>query len=492
MVTKAKGEEKMERKPKDKDAVKELTAYILKVAGVVAVTALVVTIVSALWFHRANNSYAEAFTGAGLLRSFAYFLTVALLLVCIYLYSHYFVFKSQQRTSVYAMIFASIAVTFVICLIAADYLNIFMLPIGLAAMLLCVLVGRRVALVSVIVLMQIMFLTFFINDAFSAASMQNASVAVFVNSVGACLLIYLQSKSYSRIKIILFGFIGGLSLMPLSAVVLIATGNSTMTILKSLGWNLAANTASIVLYMFLLPVFETLFNAADDFRLDEISNLKNPLLKRLANEASGTFNHSQTVAILAENCAIAIGENPHLARAAAYYHDIGKLKNPLYFVENQDNYNPHDELIPEVSVSMITAHATFGAELIRQYHLPDKLAKICREHHGDMPVNFFYQKAKKITEEDLPIENYSYAGPKPSTKISAIIMLADSIEAATRANVPPNNTELMKCIDEIVNERIEKKQFDNCPITFGELAVIKKTIADSLPSVHHARIRYPS
>lgn len=462
-----------------------------KCAGLIAITAAVLTVTSSLWFHRILGDFAAAYQGTALLQTIAFFVASVLLLECIYLFSHFFVFRAPRKLSVYAMIFTIITITYVLCLVCADYISVFALPVGLCATMISVLVGRRVGIMSTLVFMLELLLTFFVHDASSANAVNNTTIAIFVNTVGACLLIYLQSKSYTRIKYIAFGLISGVAVLPLTAVVLIAMGNTTQTILSNVAWNFLATVISIVVYMFLLPIFESVFNVADDFRLDEICNLKSPLLRKLSNEASGTFNHCQSVAILAENCAVVIGENPHLARAGAYYHDVGKLKSPLYFSENQDNYNPHDELIPEVSVSMITAHTTSGAELIRQYHLPDKLASICREHHGDMPVRYFYQKAQSISEEELPVENYCYAGPKPQTKVSAIIMIADTIEAATRANMPETREELVKFVDALVQEKIEWHQFDECPITFQDLNLIRSTIVETLPAIRHTRIKYP-
>ena len=214
-------------------------------------------------------------------------------------------------------------------------------------------------------------------------------------------------------------------------------------------------------------------------------------IQRLASEAPGTFNHSLVVGNLAEACASAIGENPNMARCAAYYHDIGKLKAPIYFSENQSSYNPHDELIPEVSVSMITSHTLFGEILAKQNRLPKEIVAICREHHGTSPVGYFYRKALTLKEEgDLAVDKYTYAGPKPQTKIAAIIMIADTIEAAMRAYMPDTKEEFEARINKLVDEKMELRQFDECPITMGDIAVIKRTIIEVLPSIHHSRVSY--
>ena len=194
---------------------------------------------------------------------------------------------------------------------------------------------------------------------------------------------------------------------------------------------------------------------------------------------------------MSEACANAIGENPHLARAAAYYHDIGKLKAPIYFSENQSTYNPHDELIPEVSVSMITSHTVFGEILAKQYRLPPEIVAVCKEHHGTAPVGYFYRKALNLTEEgELSVSNYTYSGPKPQSKVAAIVMIADTIEAAMRAYTPDTKEEFVDRINKLVDEKLTLGQFDECPITMKDLSTIKSTIIETLPRVQHGRVSY--
>ena len=167
------------------------------------------------------------------------------------------------------------------------------------------------------------------------------------------------------------------------------------------------------------------------------------------------------------------------------------MKSPNYFSENQSNYNPHDELIPEVSVSMITAHTLFGEILAKKYHLPKEIIAICREHHGTTPVGYFYRKALSLTEDgDLPTLDFTYAGPKPQTKVAAIIMIADTVEAACRSYMPETKDEFVARINKLVDEKMSLGQFDDCPITIQEIATVKNTIIDVLPSIHHSRVNY--
>ncbi len=246
----------------------------------------------------------------------------------------------------------------------------------------------------------------------------------------------------------------------------------------------------VMLMFILVPLFEKMFNLITNFRLTEITSTGQPLLKRLYEEAPGTFNHSLTVANYAEACASAIGANPFLARAAAYYHDIGKLKNPNYFVENQtDGKNPHDELTPEASVVAIKKHVVYGLALAKENHLPYEVQSAILEHHGSMPIKYFYFKAKKYTDGDLPYDDYRYDGPTPTTKINAILMIVDAAEAALRAN--RNSEDPASIVNDIIEERMNFNQFKDCDLTFHEIDIVKATILTTFLGIKHDRIKYP-
>ena len=251
------------------------------------------------------------------------------------------------------------------------------------------------------------------------------------------------------------------------------------------------NMISIASFTITLPIYESIFRIWTDFKLAELCSFNQPLLKRLREEASGTFNHSMIVANLAENCAIAIGLNPFMARACAYFHDIGKIKNPRFFVENQtDGYNPHDELIPEVSASMITRHVADGTEILKEYRMPNEVIKAAGEHHGDSPVMYFYLKAKVITEGELDMNEYRYDSDLPTTKYSAIIMICDVCEAMIRSKAPNSEEELDEMIGGIIKDKMLDGQFDNCDLTIHDMVVIKQTICNIIPTMLHKRIDY--
>lgn len=248
---------------------------------------------------------------------------------------------------------------------------------------------------------------------------------------------------------------------------------------------------SMLLFMFLLPIFEWIFAELTTFRLRELTSDSSKLIKKLKENASGTYNHSIVVAQLAESCAIAINEDAELARAAAYYHDIGKLKNPEMFTENQSGYNMHNELTPELSVDIIRSHARDGARLIKSHHLPEIFADVALQHHGTMPIKYFYAKALKLSDGTLNPVNYSYMGPTPTSKIAAIIMICDASEAAARSLSDRSPEKVEALVKSLVEERMNMDQFVDCDITLKELSVIIRTLVNNLTGVYHSRIEYP-
>ncbi|MGN0796053.1 MAG: HDIG domain-containing metalloprotein [Christensenellales bacterium] len=408
------------------------------------------------------------------------------------LYVSLFIFNPTKlvKTSQYLIVSIIITITFVLCSVLFRYCSPFAMPIQLCAILLCILVGMKSGTIGVLNLVFIILVNLVLRGACIGSDIITITAAVVGNLLSGVAMIYLASKHYTRIKFLLYCLLAGICCIPYIIVLSISMGIADISLLFNVLWGLLSSAISIILYFPLVILFEAIFNTTDDFRLDELCRLDQPLLKRLASEAPGTFNHSLVVGNLAESCAIAIGENSRLAKAAAYYHDVGKLKAPIYFIENQSNYNPHDELIPEVSVSMITSHTMFGEILGKQYRLPLSICKICLEHHGTSPVGYFYQKALLLSEGNADKTNFSYQGPKPSTKVSAIIMIADTVEAATRAYMPPTKEEFVQRINSLVDEKLNLGQFDECPITMEELTVIKNTIINVLPSIHHSRVTY--
>ncbi len=257
----------------------------------------------------------------------------------------------------------------------------------------------------------------------------------------------------------------------------------------------AATNAVIspVLTYGLLIFFERLFNITTDLTLLELSNFDRPLLRELARKAPGTFNHSMTMGTIAEAAAEKIGANAMLARVGAYYHDIGKTIEPQGFVENQMNsQNLHENLPPEESVHLILKHVNDGIELARQHKLPQELIDFIPMHHGTTVSKFFYEKAKTLYGEDkINIDDFKYPGPKPNTKETAIVMLADGCESAVRSITDPDTTKVENMINNIFNSRLKEAQLDDAPITFSDISKMKEVFLSILISQHHRRIKYP-
>ncbi len=250
---------------------------------------------------------------------------------------------------------------------------------------------------------------------------------------------------------------------------------------------------SPVLTYGLLIFFERSFKVTTDLTLLELSNFDRPLLKDLARKAPGTFNHSMTMGTMAEAAAEKIGANPLLARIGSYYHDIGKTISPQNFVENQlNNQNVHENLTPEESVSLIVQHVKEGIELAKENNLPQEIIDFIPMHHGRMVMSYFYDRAKKIYgEEKVNIDDYRYPGPKPQTKETAIVMLADGCESAVRSIENPDSTKVENMISGIFKSRIDDKQIDETPLTLKDIKILKEEFLNILIGQHHKRIKYP-
>jgi putative nucleotidyltransferase with HDIG domain len=241
----------------------------------------------------------------------------------------------------------------------------------------------------------------------------------------------------------------------------------------------------------LIYIYEKLFGLVSDVSLLELSDTNTKLLKEFSNKAPGTFHHSLNVANLAESSANEIGANAMLVRVGALYHDIGKMKNPTYFSENQSTgINPHDELSPKESSKVIIDHVIDGIEIAKKNNLPDRVIDFIRTHHGTSLVYYFYSKEKEL-DEDLDKEVFRYPGPRPFSKETAILMMCDSVEAASKSLKEPSTPKIDKFVETIVGKQMESGQFLNANITFKEIQSVKKVIKNKLANIFHLRIEYP-
>lgn len=274
--------------------------------------------------------------------------------------------------------------------------------------------------------------------------------------------------------------------------VLLVIFNESLTDSGSLIIGVMCNAffSGIMTLGFLTPL-EYILNSSSVFRLMDLSDLNNnPLMQKMLVTASGTYNHSLMVAQLAETACREIGANALIARVGAYYHDIGKIDQSEYFVENQKGENKHDEINPSLSASVIKSHVKKGVEKAHQMHLPQAVIDIISEHHGNSVITYFYNEAKAKDPTVSP-EDYSYPGNPPSTRESAVVMLADTVEAACRTLENPSVTSLEKFITTLVNAKVEHNQLDNCDLTFRDISKIKEAFVQILAGYYHSRIEYP-
>jgi putative nucleotidyltransferase with HDIG domain len=270
--------------------------------------------------------------------------------------------------------------------------------------------------------------------------------------------------------------------------------NSIIDVFKKAGMVWLASLISGVLTIGLLPFFESIFDIVTTVKLLELSNPNHPLLKRLLLEAPGTYHHSVLVANLSEVAAEAVGANPVLARVASYYHDIGKIKRPYFFKENQlGNDNPHDKITPNLSTLIIISHVKDGLEFAKEFKIPKVIQDVIGQHHATSLVKYFYVTMKNSSDnpDEIKEEDFRYQGPNPESKETAIIMLADAVEAAVRSIPSPTKGKIEEMVNNIIKGRLNEGQLDNCDLTLKDLEKIRKAFLKVLSGIYHERIEYP-
>lgn len=362
----------------------------------------------------------------------------------------------------------------------------FPLLVPFAALMVCVLVGAEIAL----------FASFFLIIVFGSSLSIEHDFSLAINFFAALATILFAKKLHRRKEV--FAVCGKvwLSLIPLlCAVNLIENTFWNINIIVDLMSSFLYMTVTAVIVVGLLPILESLFHVMTDMTLMEYMDPNNELLRRLSLEAPGTYQHCLVVGNLAEEAARAIGANGLFCRVSTLYHDIGKLFNPHYFTENQlGGFNIHQLLTPLESTHVIIAHVPEGEALARKYHLPQSFIDVIREHHGTTMVYYFYCKQVEQMGGDATKVNeklFRYPGPKPRSKESAIIMLADTLEAASRSMEEVNEETISDMIDKLVAEKAQDGQLDECQLTFEELGSVKKAMAKALLVTRHLRIKYP-
>ncbi len=370
-------------------------------------------------------------------------------------------------------------------LVARNQLQPELLPIAFVSLAAAVLWDGRLALV----LAATMAIVVGIQGPFQTV---HAWLPVFVAGSAAALSVRAvrrRAQTWIFIAIIATAYLAVLLALGVMA------GRDPERIATSLAWAGGNSVVSAILAMGFLPVFEWFTRITTDQTLLEWADPNRPLLKRLFMEAPGTYAHVINVANLAEAAANAIGANGLLCRVGVYYHDIGKVVKPHYFIENQPpNRNPHDKLKPATSAGIVKEHVTEGIRLAKEAKLPDLLIDFIPEHHGTQEISFFYERARQESEngeEDLDPADFRYPGPRPRSKETAIVMLADSVESATRTLKDHSPDRVAELIDSIVESKIQHGQLDEAPVTLQEIGVIKVQFHKVLGGVYHTRIDYP-
>ncbi|MBO7430623.1 MAG: HDIG domain-containing protein [Spirochaetia bacterium] len=247
-----------------------------------------------------------------------------------------------------------------------------------------------------------------------------------------------------------------------------------------------------ILCLGILPIIEHVMNVPTQSRLAELSDLNTPILQKMLHMASGTFNHSIQVGNLAENACIEIKANGLLARVGGYYHDIGKIDQADFFIENQETYNRHDNLSPSLSVSIIKSHVKYGVEKAKELNLPPEVIDIIAHHHGNGLISYFYVEAMKLEDKArVTPEAYSYSDGRPKRKEEAVVLLADTVEAAVRAMKNPTLEAIQERVDEIIKSKIDSGQISESELTFNDLKIVENSFVNTLKGIHHTRIQYP-
>jgi putative nucleotidyltransferase with HDIG domain len=411
-------------------------------------------------------------------------LSIAVLVMILLLFGKEYLMNPMKLI----ILMLAIALSFAIC-IGGKLVNVAAPPVLLGAMLVTSLLGMAYGIAANLSLaVMVSSLLLGGNSTFST-EMIHLILPALVS--GFIVIAIIRQKPNRQQVLIAGGAAAAVNTLVILAITLM-TNTSIADGLASAVWSAAAALVASLLCIGLGLIFETVFRLATPGKLLELSNPNHPLLRKLQLEAPGTYHHSIIVANLAESAAEMIGANPLLARVGSYFHDIGKMKRPVYFKENQLGEDPHQMTNPFVSAAILIAHTTDGLALAQNYRLPQEILDIIIEHHGDTPVIFFYQKALEESDDQLvDMDDFRYDGRRPHSKESAIIMLADTVEAAVRAMTDPTPKTIRANIEKLVSHKIQDGQLAQAPITLSDIDKISEAFANVLNGVFHERIEYP-
>lgn len=384
---------------------------------------------------------------------------------------------------------AVIVLTMLLSALSIKLINPYLAPLPLGSILIGALLGWRAAMPASVCMAVIMTCFAAGSTTITLAQMLELSLMSLVALTVSTL--YLRGKG-GRLRPLICGVLVGMSNMALMLAIGIMQGGDMGEYLINALWCGLSGVLSGMLSIGLQPLLESAYNLATPAKLLELGNPNHPLLRRLLMEAPGTYHHSIIVANLAEAAAEKIGANGLLARTGAYFHDVGKLKRPGYFKENQQGINPLDQTDPYVSAAIVTTHTRDGLQLAQKYHLPPEIQDIIIQHHGDTPVMFFYHRAmEQAGGREVDIADFRYDGTRPTTKEAAIVMLSDTIEAAVRSMKDPSPQEIREFIGKLVQGKLQDGQLNNSPVTLRDIEDICDAFCTVLNGVFHERIEYP-
>ena len=360
----------------------------------------------------------------------------------------------------------------------------YLFPFAAASMLLTALVGSEIAIVATAVLSLMV--------GFVAGGSLEFALYAFLGGVVSSLRLWRIERLNAFLWAGLYGGLSNLSVILVFRV--LEQDHDMLGILQIAGAGLANAILAMSLTLGGFFLFGNLLNITTSLQLLELGRPTHPLLRELLLKAPGTYHHSLMVGNLAEQAAQAVGGNPLLARVGAYYHDIGKMLRPYFFSENQtDGANPHERLDPETSAQIITSHVTDGLQLAKKYGLPREIKDLIPQHHGAAVASYFYHRARQQSDnpETISEERFRYPGPRPRSREAAILMLADGVEAASRANRPGSVEEIEELVDALIRRRTADGQLDESDLTLRDLQKIKETFVSVLQGIYHPRIKYP-
>ena len=415
---------------------------------------------------------------------FAYTLLVALALLMLLLFLRKYRVEVFENNTKVTFIFFNISLMIFITTLVVNYdaKYIYIVPICILPLVFKAFFDARLGLFAHV--LTVLLLGFIVPNSYEY---------MFLQIIAGIVTILTVSELYKRAN--LFISVGQITLIYIIAYFaffVIHEGSIETLKWETFIWFILCGLATLFVQP-LIYAYEKLFGLVSDVSLLELSDTNTKLLKELSNKAPGTFHHSLNVANLAEASANEIGANAMLVRVGALYHDIGKMKNPTYYTENQSTgINPHDELSSKESARIITDHVINGIEIARKNNLPDRVIDFIRTHHGTSVVYYFYMQQKKdYPDIEIDKANFSYPGPKPFSKETAILMMCDSVEAASKSLKDPTSAKIEAFVENIINKQIEQGQFLNADITFKEIESIKKVLKHKLANIYHLRIEYP-